>query len=97
MWHLTKMALRNRVVTLVIALALAGVSIWALIGLKVELIPNIEFPYLSILTIYPNANPDTVAQDVSAPIEKVIWDKWSKNGLRHVTSTSSKGMSVIMG
>jgi HAE1 family hydrophobic/amphiphilic exporter-1 len=97
MWHLTKLALRNRVVTLIIALLLAGASVWALTGLKVELIPDIEFPYLSILTIYPDANPDTVVQEVSAPIEKVIWDKWSKNGLRHVTSTSSKGMSIIMG
>ena len=97
MWHLTKFALRSRVVTLVVALILAGASIWALIGLKVELIPDIEFPYLSILTIYPDANPDTVVQDVSAPIEKVIWDRWSNHGLRHVTSTSSKGMSIIMG
>ena len=97
MWHLTKLALRSRVATLIIALALAGASIWALMGLKVELIPDIEFPYVSILTIYPDANPDAVVQDVSAPIEKVIWDKWSNKGLRHVTSTSSKGMSIIMG
>jgi hydrophobic/amphiphilic exporter-1 (mainly G- bacteria), HAE1 family len=97
MWHLTKLALRSRVVTLVVALILAGASIWALIGLKVELIPDIEFPYLSILTVYPDANPDTVVQDVSAPIEKVIWDRYANHGLRHVTSTSSKGMSIIMG
>ena len=97
MWHLTKLALRSRVVTLVVALILAGASIWALIGLKVELIPDIEFPYLSILTVYPDANPDTVVQDVSAPIEKVIWDSYANHGLRHVTSTSSKGMSIIMG
>ncbi len=97
MWYLTKLALRNRAVTLLVALAVAGASIWALIGLKVELIPNIEFPYLSIVTVYPDANPDTVAQDVSGPIENSIWNTWSRNGLRHVTSTSSKGMSIIMG
>lgn len=97
MWHLTKLALLNRAVTLVIALLLAGGSIWALMGLKIEFIPNIEFPYVTVVTIYPEATPDTVVKDVSGPIEKVIWDEWSGHGLKHVTSTSSNGMSLIMG
>jgi hydrophobic/amphiphilic exporter-1 (mainly G- bacteria), HAE1 family len=96
MWHLTKLALRSRITTLIVALILAGISIWALIGLKIELIPDIEFPYLSIVTIYPDAQPDTVVQDISAPIEKMIWDRWSKKELRHVVSTSSGSMSIIM-
>jgi hydrophobic/amphiphilic exporter-1 (mainly G- bacteria), HAE1 family len=96
MWHLTKLALRNRAVTLVAALILAGISIWALIGLKVELIPNIEFPYMTVVTVYPNATPDQVVQDVTVPVEKMIWDKWSTKGLKHITSKSVSNMSLIM-
>ncbi len=43
MWHLTQLALRNRLVTLVIVILIAGASIWAILGLKMELIPNISF------------------------------------------------------
>jgi len=96
MWHITKLALRSRLVTILLALAIAGVSIWAFLGLKVELIPNISFPYTTVVTVYPQATPDTVVNEVTAPIEKVVWDEWSGKGLKHVTSTSSAGMSVVM-
>jgi len=96
MWHLTKLALRSRVVTILLALAIAGVSIWAFLGLKVELIPDISFPYTTVVAVYPQATPDTVVNEVTAPIEKVIWDEWSGKGLKHVTSTSSAGMSLVM-
>jgi HAE1 family hydrophobic/amphiphilic exporter-1 len=96
MWHLTKLALRSRVVTILLALIVAGVSIWAFLGLKVELIPDISFPYTTVVTVYPQATPDTVVNEVTAPIEKVILAKWYSKGLKHVTSTSSAGMSMVM-
>jgi HAE1 family hydrophobic/amphiphilic exporter-1 len=96
MWHLTKFAVHNRIITLMVALILAGGSIWALLGLKIELFPDISLPFTTVATIYPEATPDTVVTAVSAPIEKAIWDQWSSHGLKHVTSTSSKGISVVM-
>jgi HAE1 family hydrophobic/amphiphilic exporter-1 len=96
MWHLTKLALRSRVITILLALVVAGVSIWAFLGLKVELIPDISFPYTTVVTVYPQATPDIVVNEVTAPIEKFVWDEWSGKGLKHVTSTSSAGISVIM-
>jgi len=96
MWHLTKLALRSRVITILLALAVAGASIWAFLGLKVELIPDISLPYTTVVTIYPQATPDTVVNEVTAPIEKLVWDEWSGKGLKHVTSTSSAGMSLVM-
>jgi hydrophobic/amphiphilic exporter-1 (mainly G- bacteria), HAE1 family len=96
MWQVTKLALRSRLVTVLLALAIAGVSIWAFLGLKVELIPDISFPYTTVVTIYPQATPDTVVNEVTAPIEKLIWDEWTGKGLKHVTSTSSAGMSLVM-
>ena len=96
MWHITKLAMRSRIVTILLALAVAGVSVWAFLGLKVELIPDISFPYTTVVTVYPQATPDTVVSDVTAPIEKVVWDAWSGKGLKHVTSTSSAGLSVVM-
>ncbi|MFA5309507.1 MAG: efflux RND transporter permease subunit [Dehalococcoidales bacterium] len=96
MWHVTKLAMRSRLVTILLALIVAGMSVWAFFGLKTELIPDISLPYTTVVTVYPQATPDAVVDEVTAPIEKIIWDEWSGKGLKHVTSTSSAGMSVIM-
>ncbi len=95
MWYLTKLALKNRAITILLAVMLTGASIWATFQLKLELIPNIEFPYMSVFTIYPDASPDEVADEVTAPIEQVIWEELEGKGLKHVYSTSAEGMSII--
>ena len=95
MWHLTQLALKNRWVTFIIVAVLAGASIWAILGLKMELIPNIEFPYTTVVTGYPDAAPETVVADVSEPIENVIWQRWEGKGLKHLYSTSAYSVSVI--
>src|SRR4030043_2189248 len=95
MWHLTRLALRNRIVTLGIVVLLAGVSLWAIFGLKMEFIPDIEFPYTTVLTVYPQDQPDEVVSKVSTPIENVIWERWEGKGLKHVTSTSADSISVV--
>jgi HAE1 family hydrophobic/amphiphilic exporter-1 len=96
MWHLTQLALRNRLVTLIIVILIAGTSIWALFGLKRELMPNIQFPYITVITVYPQAPPDEVVSNVTTPIEKVIWDQWEGQGLKHLTSTSADNISAII-
>ncbi len=96
MWHLTKLAVRSRIVTILLALIVTGASIWAFLGLKIELIPDISFPYSTVVTIYPQAHPDQVVHDVTGPIERFIHDEWSGKELKHITSTSSSGMSIIM-
>ena len=100
MWHLTRAALHNRLVTLGIVVVLVGLSIWALFQLQQELIPDIELPYVTVVTIYPQAPADRVASEVSAPIEQMIWERCEGQGLKHVYSTSvesmSLGMSMVM-
>ena len=96
MWHLTKWALRSKIVTYVLAFAVAGVSVFAFLGLKTELIPDISLPYTTVVTVYPQATPETVVTEVTEPIERLIWDEWSEKGLKHVTSTSSDSMSVVI-
>jgi HAE1 family hydrophobic/amphiphilic exporter-1 len=97
MWHFTQLALRNRLVTLLIVIFIAGAAIWAVLGLKMELIPNIQFPYTTVITVYPKAAPDQVASNVTAPIEQLIWNQWEGKGLKHITSTSAENISIIFG
>ena len=95
MWKLSKLAVNNRILTIIMTVVVAGVSIWALTGLKKELIPDIDFPYATVVTVYPDATPEMVVEKVTTPIEEVIWSQWGNGNLKHISSTSSEGISVI--
>ncbi|MFA6613047.1 MAG: efflux RND transporter permease subunit, partial [Dehalococcoidales bacterium] len=69
MWRLSKLALKSRVATIILTVVVAGLSIWALTGLKMELIPDIDFPYATVVTVYPDATPEMVVEKVTNPIE----------------------------
>lgn len=94
---LTKISLMNRWVTLFIVVALVGVGIFAGLRLQQEMIPDIELPMTTVITIYPGASPDVVADQVTKPIEEAIA---RVGGQKQITSTSTDasgvGMSVVM-
>ncbi len=89
---ITKIALKKRWLTILVAALIAGASIWATLTLKMELIPDIEFPMTTVVTIYPQAQADEVMEEVTIPIEAAIADI---SGLEHITSTSAEGSSVV--
>ncbi len=95
MWYLTKLALKNRAVTILLAALLAAASIWGTLQLKMEMIPDIELPFSMTVTAYPNASPEDVVDDVTVPIENAIWERWQGKGLKYLESTSADGISVV--
>ncbi|MCK4964278.1 MAG: efflux RND transporter permease subunit, partial [Dehalococcoidia bacterium] len=95
MWYLTKLALKSRVVTIFLAVLIAAASIWATFQMKLELIPDIQLPYVLVYAVYPDATPDEVEAEVTVPIERVIWDEWEGKGLKHINSTSADQISVV--
>lgn len=95
MWYLTKLGLRSRLLTILIAVLVTGAAIWGTFQLKTELIPNIEFPFASVITVYPDALPEAVVSEVTAPIEDVVWERFEGRGLKHISSTSASGISVL--
>lgn len=69
-----------------------GVSIWATVTLKMELIPDIELPVRSVITIYPQAKPQEMMNKVTLTVEGAISNI---GGLRHVISKSREGGSFV--
>src|SRR5262249_27429082 len=59
------------------------------------ILPNLEFPTVQVVTVYPGADPETVETNVTKPIEDAIatLPNIQKNGLR---STSSAGLSIVV-
>ncbi|OGO05522.1 MAG: hypothetical protein A2Y60_03855 [Chloroflexi bacterium RBG_13_54_9] len=87
---LTKIALKKRWLTFLIVALVTGASIWAAVTLKMELIPDIELPVTSVVTVYPQAKPEEVMNKITVPVEGAIADI---GGLKDLISTSSEGSS----
>ncbi len=92
MTWLTRVALKKRWVTLLVTALVTGASVWAMLTLKMELFPDIELPITTVFTAYPGASPDEVLEEITKPIEEIA-DGLGR--LKHVTSTSSQGVSVV--
>ncbi|HEY40321.1 MAG TPA: efflux RND transporter permease subunit [Dehalococcoidia bacterium] len=92
MTWITRIALKKRWVTILLSALVAGTSVWAMLTLKMELIPDIELPMTTVITFYPDAPPDEIMEKVTIPIEETVK---GISGFKHVASTSSEGSSVV--
>ncbi|MYA62736.1 MAG: efflux RND transporter permease subunit, partial [Dehalococcoidia bacterium] len=90
---ITKTALNRRTVTVLAIILVLAAGVFTYRTLPVELFPEIEFPLVTVTTFYPSANPESVARDVTAPIENVMS---GLDGLEGVQSFSSENRSIIL-
>jgi len=67
---------------LIIGLTLLGANAYRKMGL--ELMPQIDSPFITIVTVYPGASPEDIETDVAKRIEDAVV---AIDGLKHVTST----------
>ncbi|MBM4445380.1 MAG: efflux RND transporter permease subunit [Chloroflexi bacterium] len=92
MHWLTRIAVFQRWITIVITAALIGVSIFATLRLEQEMIPDIDLPMTTVIAVYPGASPDEVMNEVAVPIDEVVS---GTHGLEMVASTSLQNMAVV--
>lgn len=85
---LTKIAMKKRWLTFLIIAIITGSSIWSMLSLQMELIPDIELPITSVITVYPQAKPEVVMEEVTNKVESALS---GLKGLERVVSTASEG------
>lgn len=90
---LTRLAVRRASITLLLTVAILIFGVFAATQLKQELTPSVDFPVVTIITNYPGAEPQAVADSISAPIEQAVS---SLPGLQNVQSTSVNGTSIVV-
>lgn len=93
MSRLSQFAVSRRSVTLLLAAALfiGGISAWG--SLKQELLPDIQFPILTIIAPYPGASAGDVADQVAKPIERAIG---GVPRLERMQSTSANSLALVV-
>ncbi len=89
---ITRIAVKKVWITYLLTALIAGASIFAMLSLKQELIPDIEFPMVTVVTIYPQAPPEQILNEVTLPVESTIVDL---PDLKHITSSSTTNTSVV--
>ncbi|WP_183141001.1 efflux RND transporter permease subunit, partial [Pseudomonas aeruginosa] len=60
--------------------------------LPVSALPEVDYPTIQVVTLYPGANPEVMTSAVTAPLERQFGQM---SGLKQMSSQSSGGASVI--
>src|ERR1035437_2777762 len=72
------------------AILLAGIIAYRV--LPISALPQVDYPTIQVVTLYPGASPDVVTSSITAPLERQFGQM---PGLNQMSSTSSGGASVI--
>lgn len=87
-----KFAINRPITTLMYALTLVIFGWISFKSMPAALFPNVDFPLVTIKTVYPGAEPTTIESEVTEKIEEAI----SRiGGVDSIISTSSDGVSIV--
>ena len=75
---------------LMLAILLAGAIAYRV--LPISALPQVDYPTIQVVTLYPGASPDVTTSSITAPLERQFGQM---PGLKQMSSTSSGGASVI--
>lgn len=89
---LTKFSLKNPVAIFIFSFLLIVSGVFSFTNLKVDLLPNVEFPQLTIQTVYPGASPEDVNKQVTDKLETQLKQV---EDVKSVKSTSLESVSII--
>ena len=91
--HLTQLAIRRPAFITMIFVALAVVGIYSYNQMGVDLLPKMDWPIVSVVTVYPGAGPREVENDISKPLEDALS---SLNNIDNIRSYSNENVSVVV-
>ena len=90
---LTQLALRVRFATIIIMVVVMAAGAYSLTRLQIELFPDIDFPLVTLITAYPQADAETVLEEVTIPLEAAVE---GVDGLDTLRTRSSQDLSVVI-
>ncbi|MCP3983346.1 MAG: efflux RND transporter permease subunit [bacterium] len=90
--NLSEVSIRRPVFAAMLILGLVVIGLISMSRLEMKLDPNIDFPFLSVMTELRGASPETVEREVTDVIEEAINQI---DGIEEMSSTSSQGLSRV--
>jgi HAE1 family hydrophobic/amphiphilic exporter-1 len=87
-----KIAINRPITTLMYVLTLVIFGYMSFKSMPASLYPNIDFPIVTIKTLYPGAEPSTIESQVTDKLEEAVS---GISGVDSIRSSSSDGISII--
>ena len=90
---ITEIAIQKPIFTTMMIITIVVLGAAAYLRLGIDLMPNVEFPYVMIQTSLRGAGPEEIESSVTKPIEEAVN---TISGIEDVNSTSYEGLSLVM-
>ncbi|MFS8636895.1 MAG: efflux RND transporter permease subunit [Gemmatimonadota bacterium] len=90
---LSGLAIRRPVFTTMVMLGLVVLGLFSYRRLPIDEFPEVDFPFVTVQTIYPGASPETVEREVTRRLEEAFNPI---EGVDQITSMSLEGASLII-
>jgi multidrug efflux pump subunit AcrB len=88
-----KFSVKRPLTVFVVVLAVVVLGIVAYLRMTPDLLPNMDFPYVVIVTADPGASPEAVEEEITRPMEQSMA---TLDQIKEVTSTSQNSVSMVM-
>ena len=90
---LSKFSVKKPMTVFVAVVLVIMLGVVAFTRMTPDLLPNLDFPYVVIVTSYPGASPEQVESEITRPIEQSVA---TLDNLADIQSTSSENVSMII-
>ena len=89
---LAKLSVKKPLLIIVVVIIVIALGVVSYLNTSVDLLPEMDLPFIVVVTVFPGAVPDVVEKDVTTPIESVVA---KISGIKKMTSTSAEHYSMI--
>lgn len=90
---MSKFSVKKPLTIFVAVIAILVLGIVAYTKMTPDLFPNMDFPYVMIVTTYPGASPEKVEEELTKPMEQSLS---TLEHIQEVSSTSSENYSLVL-
>ena len=90
---MAKFSVKKPLTVFVVVLAVVVLGVVAYLRMTPDLLPNMDFPYVVIVTADPGASPELVEEEITRPMEQSMA---TLDQIKEVTSTSQNSVSMVM-
>ena len=88
-----KFSVKKPLTVFVAVLAILVLGVVAYLKMTPDLMPNMDFPYVILVTTDPGASPETVEADITKPLEQSVA---TLDRIKNVTSSSMDSVSMVV-
>ena len=90
---MSKFSVKKPFTVLVVLIAIVVLGVVSLTNMTPDLLPNMDLPYVVVVTSYAGASPEKVEQVVTKPLEQTMA---TLENIESISSTSSNNVSMLM-